>query len=236
MIEFRFKPDALDLYGLPDIPYPLPTETLQKIIEQDGTIPFADMLHGLQQRSSNCNADWQKLEPSLDRLAELLTRYDDRQVISAAGRDWWIEIGRVEFNQPLVTIQRQDQFVAVLCKRDDGRLRLTTFRPLDGKSASSIISLGFHSSHADGTICMRPNNWEYALDCSAGIGNWYAFERGEAFLSYLNPSAEQIQNGTFDDRWQAISSLPQRPSSKIAIELGVAHAFSSATLRFPWSH
>ena len=30
---------------------------------------------------------------------------------------------------------------------------------------------------------MRENNWEYALDCSAGNGNYYAADRGEAYLA-----------------------------------------------------
>ena len=31
---------------------------------------------------------------------------------------------------------------------------------------------------------MRPNNWEHALEASAGIGNLYASDAGEAYLSY----------------------------------------------------
>src|SRR5207302_304654 len=43
------------------------------------------------------------------------------------------------------------------------------------------LSLLPHPEHG---VCMRENNWEYARDCSAGMANFYAFERGEAHLAW----------------------------------------------------
>ncbi len=52
------------------------------------------------------------------------------------------------------------------------------YRRLDAKSANYLIGLGLNPY--EGRVCMRENNWEYAKDASAGMGNWYADERGEA--------------------------------------------------------
>ena len=42
----------------------------------------------------------------------------------------------------LVTIQRGDALIAAITARDDGRLRVAVFRPLDAKSAEYLIGLG----------------------------------------------------------------------------------------------
>ena len=115
--------------------------------------------------------------------AELLAPDDARDVISAAGDHWWLEVGPVDLGGKLVTIQRGDALIAAITARDDGRLRVAVFRPLDAKGAEYLIGLG-QVPHPEHGVCMRENNWEYALDCSAGNGNHYAAERGEAYLSY----------------------------------------------------
>lgn len=70
---------------------------------------------------------------------------------------------------------------------------------------------------------MRANNWEYALDCSAGMGNYYAFDRGEAHLSWWEHGIGLRHNKEVDPHWRAMLELaPQRPA-KLAIELGVRY-------------
>lgn len=70
----------------------------------------------------------------------------------------------------LVTIQRGDALIAAITARDDGRLRVAVFRPLDAKRAEYLIGLA-QVPHPQRGVCMPENNWEYALDCSAGNGN-----------------------------------------------------------------
>jgi len=82
------------------------------------------MLHGLQQRSRDGEADWQQIEAAMDRLARLLAPDDDREVISAAGGNWWLEIGPVDLNAELVTVQRGESLIAAIAAREDGRLRV----------------------------------------------------------------------------------------------------------------
>jgi len=181
--ELHLKPETLAQYGLPDIPYPVPATDLKSALRENGDLPLAVMLHGLQQRSRVGEAEWQQVEPAMDRLAELLAPDDARDVVSAAGDHWWLEVGSVDLGGKLVTIQRGDVLIAAITARDDGRLRVAVLRPLDAKSAEYLIGLG-QVHHPEHGVCMRENNWEYALDCSAGNGNYYAADRGEAYLSY----------------------------------------------------
>ena len=227
MIQLRFTPEGLAPYGLPDMLYPVPADILGPMIETGAKMPLAAMLYGLQERSACGDADWQALEPPLDRLAELLTPEDDRTSVIAEAKEWWVEIGPVNLREPIVTIQRQQVLVAALAKRDDGRLRLATFRPLDGKSAGYITDLCLRPHRETGEVCMRENNWEYALDCSAGTGNWYAADRGEAHLSLWDRGIGRMHDGPVDDRSHVMQKLPQRPPARVAMELGAAYAFSN---------
>jgi len=86
----------LTCLGLPEMPYPVPADDMNFALAEDGELPLAAMLHGLQQLSSKRETDWLSLEPAMNRLANLLTPDDDRDVISAAGEEWWIEIGPVD--------------------------------------------------------------------------------------------------------------------------------------------
>ena len=72
MIDLQFKPPFLARHGLPDIPYPVRMDAFDAVISGDGEPPFAEMLYGLQLRSEEGTADWQGMEPALDRLAELI--------------------------------------------------------------------------------------------------------------------------------------------------------------------
>ena len=134
--ELHLKPETLARYGLPDIPYPVPTTDLKSALLENGDLPLAVMLHGLQQRSRDGEAEWQQVEPAMDRLAELLAPDDARDVVSAAGDHWWLEVGPVDLGGKLVTIQRGDALIAAITARDDGRLpSFTTFNLTNLKMA-----------------------------------------------------------------------------------------------------
>ena len=220
LVELRFKPERLIINGLPIIAYPLTMEALQRAIGNQGELPHADMLFGLQLRSREGTADWQSLEPALDRLAELVAPEDPREVIDVAGDTWWLEIGPVDLGQKIVTIQRNDLLIAAICPRDDGRLRIASYRPLDAKSVDYLIGLCVNPHPTHG-VYMRENNWEYALDCSAGMGNLYAFDRGEAHISCWEHGIGISNTGEVDAHWRAMLDLAPRRPAKLAIELGV---------------
>lgn len=226
LIEIRLKPKALKRLGLPDILYPLPFHLFSHALDDEaGHLQYGALLRGLQLRGAQGDADWQALEPAMERLTSLLAPGDERPLVSAAGESWWLEIGQVELDAPLVTIQRQQELIAALCPRKDGSLRLGAYRPLDARSASLIIGLALRPHPDDGTVCMRANNWEYALDCSAATGQFYAFSRGEAHLTCWEHGLGIMQDGTLDPAWRGQRPLVPRAPARVAMELGVAFAF-----------
>ncbi len=223
--EMHLKPEVLARYGLPDIAYPIASADLQAALTGGGELPLAMMLHGLQEVARDGETDWKHLEPAMSRLSELLAPEDERDVISAAGDTWWIEIGPVDLSGKLVTVQRGNDLIAAITPRDDGRLRVAVFRPLDAKSAEYLTGLG-QVPHPEHGVCMRENNWEYALDCSAGNGNYYAADRGEAYLSYWEKGLGISWDGTEVPDWRTQLSLVARPAAQAVVDLGVHHSLS----------
>lgn len=226
MPEVFFGPDMLELHGLPNIGYPVSVEGIDAVIGAGGELPFALMLHGLQQASADGDVDWMSLEPAMARLGQLIAPQDGRTQASAAGAEWWIEIAPVDLTAPIVTIQRGDCLIAAMAPREDGRLRLAAYRPLDANSAEHIIALALRPYGEEGTVCMRANNWEYALDCSAGTGQFYAAARGQSYLSNWLEGMGSRQDVEVDPSWIAAATSQPRPASTVAIELGVAYAYS----------
>lgn len=223
--EMHLKPEALARYGLPDIAYPIASADLQAALTGGGELPLAMMLHGLQEVARDGETDWKRLEPAMSRLSELLAPEDERDVISAAGDTWWIEIGPVDLSGKLVTVQRGNDLIAAITPRDDGRLRVAVFRPLDAKSAEYLTGLG-QVPHPEHGVCMRENNWEYALDCSAGNGNYYAADRGEAYLSYWEKGLGISWDGTEVPEWRTQLSFMARPAAQAVVDLGVHYSLS----------
>lgn len=68
---------------------------------------------------------------------------------------------------------------------------------------------------------MSSANWEYALDCSAGNGNVYAADRGEAYLSYWEKGLGISWNGSDVPVWRKQLDLVARPAARVVAELGV---------------
>ncbi len=216
--DVHLKPEVLARYGLPDIAYPIATADPQAGVSAGGELPLPRMLHGLQEAASDGEADWKHLEPAMSRLSALLAPEDERDVISAAGDTWWVEVGPVNLSDKLVTIQRGDNLIAAIVPRDDGRLRVAVFRALDARSARYLTGLG-QVPHPEHGVCMRENNWEYALDCSAGTGNYYASERGEAYLSYWEKGLGISWDGTEVPEWRKQLNLVARPAAQVNVGL-----------------
>jgi len=210
----RLKPEALERCDLPVIPYPMPLDLLDMVLGEEGDLPFPFLLAGLQALTKRGDCAWRKFEPAMLRLAELLAPYDDRPEVSAAGDTWWLELGDLNLHSPLIAIERDGEIVAATSKREDGRLRATAFRPLDGKSANMLISLSLKPHPVHG-VSMRENNWEFALDSASGLGNTYAAHRGEAYFAF---HPEGLATG--------LDCKPLLPA-QIAVQLGVCFAFAA---------
>ena len=188
-------------------------------------LPFAELIYFLQVQSATGEADWRASEGARSRLAELLAPADQRKTITAAGPEWWLEIGPVDLARPVITIQRGEALIAAIQSREDGSLRIAGYRPLDARSARLLIDLALRPHPANGRVCMRPNNWEYALDCSAGAGQTYAAFRNEAHLAYWPRGMGGTAAGEPDGDGGHQGSPPARRPSHVAIDLGVAYAF-----------
>lgn len=225
MLELRLKPATLVRYNLPDILYPMSLGSFDAALGGDAELDFGLMLYQLQVRSREGDADWQQLEPAMDRLAQLVAPDDPGPVLSATGENWWLEVGPVDLDGPIVTVQRGDMLIAAMAATEEGRLRVASYRPLDGKSATYLLNLGL-KPHPEHGVCMRPNNWEYALDCSAGSGNFYAAERGEAYLSYWQSGIGNIADGSQDLPWLAMKDLTSRAASVTVAELGIQYSLA----------
>jgi len=222
----RLRAAALARYGLPDITYPLAFEQLQQAIVDGGELPFAEMLCALQTQAATA-ADWEALEPALDRLAELLSPEDARDLVTVAGDDWWLELGAVDLDACIVTIQREDRLLAAIAPRADGRLRVAVYRPLDGKAIGALIGLGRVPDPEHG-VSMGRDNWGYALDASAGMGQWYAADVGRSYLSYWEQGLGVAQDGSLVEPWRAQRGLLPRPAGRVATELGIQYAYAVA--------
>lgn len=187
---------------------------------------LAEQLYELQQRSRDAGSGYRQFEAEMDRLAAILTTEKDQLVATVAGDDWWLEVGPVNIDGKIVTIQRCDQLIAAITARDDGRLRVAVYRPLDAKSADYLIGLG-KAPHPNGGVCMRENNWEYALDCAAGAGNFYAADHGEAYLSFWENGIGINSDGTENQVYRPFKELPPHCTTVVVTELSVYSEFSS---------
>lgn len=223
--ELRLGASFLSRHGLPDIAYPVAPDLLRNALAGDGEVPLAVLLHGLQQRSRRDGDAWRTHEAAIARLAELIAPGDDRDSVAAEGEDWWLEIGPVDLAGRIVTIQREDCLLAAVAPRDDGRLRVAAYRPLDARSAAFLVAMS-RKPHPVHGVSMRANNWEYALDESAGFRHMYAAERGEAYLSLWENGLGIAHDGEVLANWlEQRASAPRRPGL-VATELGVHHSLS----------
>jgi hypothetical protein len=150
-------------------------------MQSGGDIPFEYLLVWMMQYVDESN-DWQNYDEALLALMAKTAVPDDREILSAEGDDWWLEVGPVDLEGDIVTIQRGERLIAAISPRSNGTLRASAFYPPDAKAARYLIGVS-RKPGPDSMVNMRENNWEYALDSSAGMGSVYADYRGESYLS-----------------------------------------------------
>jgi len=73
---------------------------------------------------------------------------------------------------------------------------------------------------------MRPNNWEYALDCSATIGNGYADREGAAYLSYWQFGLGVSADHQLIEVWRSQQTAIPIPAPLTAVQLRVYDTYS----------
>jgi len=223
-ISIKLKESVLEQYDLPDILYPIPMSRFENIVKT-GSFDFNLLLYFLQEYSRSL-ADWQSIENAILKLSNLLAPRENHSFINISGDEWFIVCGEVDLAKEIVTIQRGDHLIAAIRPLSDGRLIFSAYRPLDAKSADYLI--GLSSIPHDNLVFMRENNWEYALDCSAGMGNMYASERGEAYLSYWQYGLGLDSNKEIVENWYKQRLLSPLNPKYAAVQLGIYYENSAA--------
>jgi hypothetical protein len=218
-ISIKLTKSFLEQSDLPDILYPIPTSRFEEFVKGSGNLGFHDLLYFLQEYSCTVS-EWAGIEEAMMKLTTILAPHEDHTHINAQGDEWFIVCGAVDLGKEIVTIQRVGHLVAAIRPMPDGRLVFSAYRPLDAKSADYLLGLSIIPGH-DNRVCMRDNNWEYALDCSAGMGNMYASERGEAYLSYWQYGLGLCKDGTTVESWYKQRTLEPIKPKYTAMQLGV---------------
>ena len=217
LLRVKPSPRQLAAHDLPDADYWLRAPDIH-LFKPDGELPISALLAGAQLRSSEDSAVWQELEPAMARLSEILAAGRAAPRMNAHGDGWSLVLGEVDLASTLVTIQRKDTLIAAITGEPDGGLKVTAYRPLDADSCRRLLGLG-RTPAADGTVVMRPNNWEYALDCSVGMGNLYCAERGESYLSFWEFGLGVSHDGSGVPLWHAQRTSTGRLASLTYSEL-----------------
>lgn len=218
-INIRLKDTLLEELDLPNIEYPIPTYIFSESLETDN-IPFGAMLFGLQ----NIDVVTPEIVIAKNKLAELLSPYDNREIITACGEDWWLELGPVNMDKEMVTIQQNSDLIGAIQPRGDGRLLVATYRMLDKNSLSILLAASI-IPHPQFGVHIRKNNWEYIKDNAALISNTYADMRGEPYLSYWKIGLGIGDDKSIVDVWYSQRKLkPIRPQIT-ATEIGVYHTY-----------
>lgn len=206
--EWHWKPHVQKKHNLPDIGYPVPHAALEAQLAGNFHIGFAEVLYWLQQYSDFKPESWESNRMAMSQLAMLLTDAAYMDVVAIANDDFWLELGPVDLNtNDLVTIQRNDLLVAAFIPRRDGTLRCAVYEPTDAKAIRSAVALSALPG-PNGQVFMRPNNWEYALDCSAGNGNFYASESGHSYLSRWQYGLGISSDGSEIPEWTSQRGKP----------------------------
>lgn len=226
-VKIRWAPETLAKVGMLDTDYPMPIKDFERFVSGE-EFQLDLILYWLQDYSANSPKDWMDCEPAMLRLSELIAPLDkDPHSIIVEGDNWSLQIAPVELAQEIVTIQRGNHLLAAIQDAGNGRLRVTAYRPLDSKAAMYLSSLSLNPA-PDGTVCMRPNNWEYALDCSAGRGNAYAAEAGAAYLSYWEFGLGVCRDGSNVDDWYSQRSLEPIAPKYTAMQIGICYEKSDS--------
>jgi len=183
-VDFHFRPEVLGQFSLPSIGYPVPAECVSQLARGEHAIPFDLMLYCLQQKSADCGPQWLELEAPMRRLIHLLVPDEEFLPPVAEAATWRLQLGTVFLDQQVVTLERDACLLAALRPDDEGGLVLASYRPLDADSLLLLIQLAARP-HARHGVCMCPNNWEYALDCTVSKDNFYASEHSRPYLSFF---------------------------------------------------
>ncbi len=221
-VKISLKDEWLHEAGLPDIEYPVPAAVFEEIIGMGKIVKFSQMLFWLQEYSSQEPDEWMDYEEAMLMIAEKLAPYDPRPQIGIFGENWFLVCGMVDLAKEIVTIQRRDYLIAAIRNYGDGRLLACSYRPLDNKAARYLMDLAVNPK-PDGTVCATSSNWEYALECSAGIGNLRASRLGRSYLTHWEFGLGLGIDKTVLDNWFLQRASRAIPPNVLAAQILISY-------------
>ena len=220
-IHFSFKPEFLAKWGLPFIEYPILQTAFESAIEkQDHKLDFGNMLYWLQEYSALLDKGWEKLEPAILKLAELIAPEDVDQIAHIHTPDFYINAQKRDLSLELIGIHRGNQVLAIIRPVPEQKIGIMVFHALDAKAIRYLMNLARHP-HPEHGVCMRENNWEYALD-QAGLGgaSMYASMRGESYLAYWENGLGVKHNGEIDSGLKHYHTKEQIMPNVVSAQIG----------------
>lgn len=187
-------------------------------------MPFAWLLKWMADYADDA-PDWQKFTEAQLRLAARCATPDEHTFGTVQGDDWRIDLGDINVQAPAIGLHKGESLLAVIQKSNAGRLRVTAWQPLDGRSLSMLLAMARKPDPVHG-VCMRENNWEYALDCSAANGQIYAANAGKSYLALWQYGLGIKADGSVDESCHSNSfKKPIRPYL-VAAMLGIYWSLS----------
>lgn len=225
--DLHWSEESMRGYGLPAIGYPVPHAAIKAAISGQIKVGFEELLYWLQAYCEISDVPWQDYAIAMTRLAERITDEPAMDVVAIEAERFWLELGAVNIHSgDIVTIQREGVLIGAIEKRRDGTLRFAAYRPLDAKAIGYATGLALRPA-ANGTVCMRPDNWEYALDCSAGNGNMYASKSGACYLSRWEFGLGNSSDGSKVKEWYCQREMPMHEPRFVATQIEVYLKFHS---------
>lgn len=206
-VEFQVERDVHNEWPLPLIGKPIFADLISKVTHGSRATPLERTLFHLQLTSARPGADLPRLESAIHRLLEQLSTESNQPSVEAGADAWRLEIGPVPLDQELITISRGGYLLCVLRPDEEGRLIVTSFRPLDAHTLRLLTRLSARP-HPRLGVAMRPNNWEYALDSTVTTDNFYASNHDLPYLRHYD-------SGIWD------TDLVAQPATYTAIQLEI---------------
>jgi hypothetical protein len=210
--------EALAAAGLPAIDYPIPNGAFEAVVLGGGHVPNPQLLAWLQGYAETDIEAWRTHWPAMTRIAELLMVPEDapRGLIEAA--NWRLLLEPVDLAGDIVTVSRGEELVAALASGEHEIVKAAHYRPLDERAAEMLIGAG-HRPAPDGTVCLRPNGFEYMKDQTASFGQMYAYEGGRCYLSYWPNGLGIDHRGEELPDWLVQRGLTPLPWRQLGAEL-----------------
>lgn len=143
--ELNLSPETLSRLGLPDIPYEVPTVYFEYVGIDPENPSLAAMLFSLQKRAANGMANWLKIAPAMDALVLALFQQSSDYMLATDQPGFTIQFAKIDLNDDVIAIQRQDRIVGALAQAGGGRVKCELFHP---PCARTIETLTHHAACA----------------------------------------------------------------------------------------